>query len=125
MARGQATMKGWMCFYMMALVIGLSGSAMAQGSNGQLSQGAAQQGMVQQGLVQQQQVSRAQAASMDLQQKGYYFIEDTSGLAALDARIRQRVAQGSSTHYAVVYFMPQRDRDIYQALVTEYSIRQK
>ncbi|MEJ2763233.1 hypothetical protein VV869_04550 [Photobacterium sp. MCCC 1A19761] len=123
-------MKGWAWYYAVALVLCCSGSAMALGNNGQLSQGAAQQGVIhiQQGIAQQgiaQQVSRAQAASMGLQPQGFYFVEDTSGLEALDARIRHRLAQGSSSHFAVVYFMPQRDRDIYQALVTEYGARQK
>ncbi|UTV26866.1 hypothetical protein [Photobacterium atrarenae] len=70
-----------------------------------------------------EQITRAQAESMSLQQQRYYFVEDSHGLAQLDEKISQRIGQGSSSHYHVVYFMPQRDRDIHQALVTEYVVR--
>lgn len=68
-----------------------------------------------------EQISRSRADSMALQQLRYYFVESPHGLAQLDQKISQRLGQSSSSHYHVVYFMPQRDRDIYQALVTEYA----
>lgn len=95
--------KSYVGFYAVGLLVACVGSAWAEETR-----------------ITAEQITRSQAESMQLHQSRYYFIEDSQGLAQLDEKISQRLGQGSSSHYHVVYFMPQRDRDIYQALVTEY-----
>ncbi|WP_299013622.1 hypothetical protein [uncultured Photobacterium sp.] len=66
-------------------------------------------------------VTRAEAKSMGLNKTAYYMVYNTEDMARLDDQIKEKVEQRSVAYYSVVYFVPRRNKDHYQAMITEYN----
>lgn len=68
-----------------------------------------------------QRVTRAEAAAMGLNKTSYYLVYNTEDMARLDDQIIKKLENRSAEYYSVVYFVPRRNKDHYQAMVTEYK----
>lgn len=67
-----------------------------------------------------QKVTRDEAKTMGLNKTAYYMVYNTEDMASLDEQIKEKLKQRSVVYYSVVYFLPRRNKDHYQAMITEY-----